>query len=83
MVCASLTLLFGSQTCCCAFLGLLEFPPTQLIFPLVRWLPRVWVPFLFHSSFTGMLVPSSFLFSLFFSCVLPSFVKSFLPFLEV
>ena len=49
----------------------------------VRWLPRRWVPFLLHSSLSGMLVPSWFLFSLFFSFVLPSYVKSFLSFLEV
>ena len=50
----------------------------------VRWLPRVWVLFLLHSSLSGMLDPSWFLFSLsFFSFVLPSYVKSFLPFLEV
>ena len=31
---------------------------------LVRWLPRVLVPFLLHSSLLGRLVPSWFLFSL-------------------
>ena len=40
------------------FSGILEFPLTQLIFPLVRWLLRVWVPFVFHSSLLGVLVLS-------------------------
>ena len=41
MACASLSLLFGSQIYCCAFLGFSEFPPTLLIFTLIRWRPRV------------------------------------------
>ena len=35
------------QSSCCDFRGKFEVPPFQLISPLVRWLPRVWVPFLF------------------------------------
>ena len=58
MICAALTLLCCSQFSCCAFLSDFEVPPTQLIFLSVRWLPRVWVLFLVHSSLSGMLVPS-------------------------
>ena len=57
----SLTLLFGSQTCSSAFLSISEIPLTGLIFLSVRWLPRLWVPFLLHSSLLGMLVPFLFL----------------------
>ena len=38
--------------------------PTSLLISSVRWLPRVWVPFLFHTSLSGVLVPSWFLSSL-------------------
>ena len=62
MICASLTLLFSSHTCSCTFLGVLEIPLTPLIFPLFRWLPRMWVPFLLHSSISGMLVLTWFIF---------------------
>ena len=68
MVHAALTLLCLPQSSCCNFLQDFEVPPSQLISLSVRWLPRVWVPFLFHSFLSGMLAPSSFLFSLFFFC---------------
>ena len=67
MICASLTLIFGSQTCCFTFLGILETPLTWLIFPSVKWPSiKMWVSFLLHSSLSGMLVTSRFLFSLSF-----------------
>ena len=83
MICAALTLLCHSQSSCCTFLSDFEVPLTWLIFPSVRCLPRMWVPFLLHTSLLGILGPSWFLFSLSFYFVLPSYVKSFLPFLEV
>ena len=46
------------------FLSNFEFPTSQPISPLVKWLPRVWIPFLFNSSLSGMLVLSWFLYSL-------------------
>ena len=58
MICASLTLLFSSQACCCALFSILEIPLTQLIFLFVRLLLRVWVPFLLHSSLSGKRVLS-------------------------
>ena len=66
----ALILFCYSQSSCCTFLGNFEVPPTWLIFPSVRWLPRMCIPFFFHSSLLGMLVPSWFLFplSLFFFC---------------
>ena len=64
MICVAPTLLFPSQTCCCAFLGDFEILLTWLIFPSVRWLLRVWVPFLLLSSLSGMLVQSLFILSL-------------------
>ena len=84
VVCGALSLLCRPQSSCCAFLGDFEVSPSWLIVLSVMWLPRMWVPFLLHSSLLGMLVPSWFLFSLsLFYFVLPSHVKSFLPFLEV
>ena len=80
MICEALTLLCCSQSSCCIFLGDFEVPPTGLIFQSVRWLLRMWVPFCRHSSLSGMQVLSWFLFFLFFSFVLPSYVKSFLLF---
>ena len=75
------------QSSCYPFLCNFEVPPSWLISLLVRWLPRIWVPFLFNSSLSGVLVPSWFLFSfslsLFFPFVLPSYMEGFLPFLEV
>ena len=85
MVCVFLSLLCPPQSSCCTFLWGFEVPLSWLISPLVRWLPRVWVLFFFQSSLSGVLVPSWF-FSLsvsFFPFVLPSYVKGFLPFLEV
>ena len=60
-----------------------EVPASWLISPTFRWLPRMCVPFLFHSSLSGMLIPSWFFLSLSFSFVPPSYVRSFLSFLEV
>ena len=68
MICAPLALLCPPQSSCCAFLSDFEVP-SSLIFSLCfRWLPRVWVPFLFHSSLSGMLVLSRFLFFSFYFC---------------
>ena len=81
MICVALTLLCPLQSSCCTFLGDFEVPLAQLISPLVRWLPRIWVPFLFHSSLRNaspILIPF-----LSFSFFLLFYVKSFLPFLEV
>ena len=83
MIYVALILLCCSQSSCCAFLGDFEVSPTWLIFLSVRWPPRKWVPFLFLSSLSRMLVLSWFLFSLSFSFVLSSYIESFLPFLEV
>lgn len=87
IICAAavLSLLRPPQTICRAFLLGFETPPlSQLIFPTVRGPPSVWIPFLFHSSLPGVLVPSWFPFSLFslsfFCFVLSSYVGVFLPF---
>ena len=56
MVCVALFVL-PSSACCCTFLQGFEVPLSQLITPSVRWLPRVGVSFLFHSSLSGLLVP--------------------------
>ena len=69
MMCAVLTMLCPPQSSCCAFLCNLEVPWTWLI-PLIRCLPRVWVPFLFHSSCSGMIVQSFFFFFLLFNQVM-------------
>ena len=52
-----LTLLCPPQSSCCAFLCNFEVPPSWLISPSARWFPRVWVPFLFNSSLSSVLVP--------------------------
>lgn len=79
-ICVALTQLCCSQSSCCIFLGDFEVLPTQPVFrQLGGFSPGG--GFL-HSSLSGMLVPFWFLFSLLFSFVLPSYVKSFLPFLE-
>lgn len=52
------------------FLSDFEVCQCQMISPLVRWLPMMWVPFSFHSSLSGMLVPSWFFFSLSLSFLL-------------
>ena len=56
VVCVGGSLLCPSQSSCCAFLWGFEFSPFWLISLSVRWLPWVWVPFLFHSSLSGLLV---------------------------
>ena len=66
MICTALPLLCCSQYSGCGFFSDFEVPLAQLIFLSVRWLPRVWVPFLLHSSLSGMLAPSWFLFFLSF-----------------
>ena len=65
-LCMQLSLYFAllSPVAVFAFLSDFEVPPSQLISPWVKWLPRMWVPFLFHSSLSRLLVPSLFLFSL-------------------
>ena len=51
-----------------AFLWSFEVPPSWLISLSVRWVPKVQVPLLFHSSLSGVLVPSWFL-SLYFCSI--------------
>ena len=58
MICVALTLLCPPQSSCCDGLSDFEILPSQLISLSVRLLPRMWVPFLFHRSLSGMLVPS-------------------------
>lgn len=44
-------------------------PPSQLMFPPVRWLPQGWKPFIFHHSLPGAVPsksPSLYLFPFFF-----------------
>ena len=50
MICMFLILLCHPHSSCCTFLGDVEAPPSWLASLLVRWLPSVWVPLLFHSS---------------------------------
>ena len=45
MIWPAVSLLCPPQSSCCAFLGDFEVPLSWLIFPSVRWLSRVWVPF--------------------------------------
>ena len=84
-----ISLLCLPQSGCCAFLWSFEIPlPSQLISLQYRWPPRMKIPFIFHNSLSGGLVPPWFLFSLlplylFFSFVIPSYVEDFLPFLKV
>ena len=66
IVFAALSLLCPLQSSCCTFFCSLEVPPSQLIFPSDRWLPWLWVPFLFHSSLSGALVHPDFFLSLLF-----------------
>lgn len=70
MICAALSLLCPLQSAA-VLLGDFEAPPSQLISPSVRWLTRVWVPFLFNSSFSSVLVLYWFLFSLSFLLFYP------------
>ena len=66
--CAVLPLLWLQQTSRCTLLqGSEAPPPSQLITPPVRGLPRVQEPFLFHSSLPGAQVPSQFFFLLSYS----------------
>ena len=58
IVCEALSLLCPPQSSCCDFLWGFEVPPSYLISLSVRWLPRLWVPFLFRSSLSGVLVLS-------------------------
>ena len=86
---ASTDLLWSSF--CFAFLTLavvlfskaLKHPPCPgWSFPSVSFPPRVWIPFLFHSSLWGVLVPSWFLFFfffLFFHCLSCFFFLLFYP----
>ena len=74
---------FPSQSSCCTFLWGFEVPSILADFP-VRRLTRVWIPLVFHSSLSEVLVLSwSLSLSLFFSFVLPSYMEVVLPFLEV
>ena len=65
MTCLALTLLCPHQSSFCTFLGNFAVPLSCL---WVRWLPGSWTPFLFRSSFSGVLVPSWFIFYFFFFC---------------
>ena len=58
MICVAPILLCLSQSSCSTFLSDFEVPMSQLISLSVMWLPRVWVPFLFHSSLSEVLVLS-------------------------
>lgn len=85
-ICISLSLFCLPQRGCCALLRGYKVPFLfWLISPLMKELPRVRDPFLFHSSLPGAwghrFYPDSFLF--FFSFVLPSYVKIFLVILGV
>ena len=61
MVCGALSALPSSG--CCDFLcGFSILHVSHLILQSVKWLPRVWIPFLLHSSLYKMLVQSWFLF---------------------
>ena len=80
MVCVTLFLLCSSQSGCCTFLQGFKVPPFQLIYLSARWLPKVWVPFLFLSSLSRVLVLSwfpFFFFPLFSLCL--SFSLLFYP----
>ena len=65
MICVAVTLLCPPQSSCCTFLDP-EVPLSQLIFPSVRWLPRMWGSFSPSQLHSAMLVLSWFLFSLVF-----------------
>ena len=63
IVCSAFSPLWPPQTGCCAFLQGFEAPPLYwLITLLVRGLPSVQIPFLFHSSLPGVLILSRLLF---------------------
>ena len=83
----ALSLLCPPHSSCCAFLWGFEVPSSQLISPSadlpIRRLARVWVPFFFLSSLSGVIVLSWFLSLSFFPFVLPSYMEGSLPFLEV
>ena len=84
MVCAALSLLFPPLTSCCASLWGFEAPPHLADLPVRN--PKVWIPFLFHSSLSGVLVPSWLLFSLlflFFLLFYPVMWRVSCPFLEI
>ena len=69
ILCVALSLLCLPQSSCSIFLWGFEVPPSWLISLSVRWLPSIWIPFLFHSFLSGVLGLSWLLFwtlSLFF-----------------
>ena len=68
MIYVALTLLCPPRSSCYAFLHDFEVALACLISLSVSWLPRMWVPFLFHSSLSGMLVLIPFLSLSFFFC---------------
>ena len=57
-LCSSFSTLPSSVWLLHFFLRLVVSSSSQLISPSVRWPPRVWNPFLFHSSLSGVQVPS-------------------------
>ena len=83
MVFVALSLLCPLSPATALFSWGFEIPPSSVLIPLsVRWLPRIQIPFLFHSSLSGVLAPSQllFLFSLLFSSLsLPVFSYLYLP----
>ena len=82
-ICAGLFPFCLSQTGCCTLLWASEaLFLSWLISLLVRGLPSVKEPFLFHRSHLGVQVASCFLFFL-FSFVLPSYIEIFLALLGV
>ena len=72
------TLFCLPQTSCCSLLLHSKSPPpSSLISPVVRNLPKVWELFLLHSSFPGVQTPSCFLLFL-FPFVVPVYMEVFL-----
>ena len=58
MLHTALTLLCSPLSSCCPFLHNFEVSLSRMISLSVTWFPRVWVPFLFNSSLSRVLVPS-------------------------
>lgn len=79
---AGLSLFCLQQTSCCTPLQGTEEPPLSQLISLLKELSRMREPLLFHSSFSGAQVLSSFFFFFFplFSFILPSYMEMFLPY---
>ena len=80
MICGALILLCPPQSYCCTFLCDFEVPPSWLISPLVKQLPGCVFLFSFIAVSRGCYTVffSLYLCFLFYSFVLPSYVKGFL-----